>query len=229
MKIHCIFYYLITIIVLFAACKKDVSVPVTDIKLNTNELILSAGDTTTLMATVQPDNADNKTVTWTSDNPAVATVSQEGLVTAIADGQTTINATTQDDGKTATCSVNVDYRNKWTGYYDFNIHEMTHGFWEEDSTYFYSGSISKLAAQNKILVDWGNKGIINISGVVFTQKSTLTVDLDGKLSYPEYGGFGNTYFSSKSHISGDTIHFFISAGALGLWFTWDVVGHKNTK
>lgn len=56
------------------------------------------------MATVNPENADNQTVTWSSSNEVVATV-VDGLVTAIAEGTAVITA--EAGGKTATCTVTV--------------------------------------------------------------------------------------------------------------------------
>lgn len=63
----------------------------TDIDL-IETLRLEPEDTETLVATVLPDNADLKTVTWESDNEAIATVDEDGKVTAIAEGTTTITA-----------------------------------------------------------------------------------------------------------------------------------------
>jgi gliding motility-associated-like protein len=56
---------------------------------------------------VAPSNATNKTVSWSSSNTAIATVSTGGLVTAVAAGTATITVTTQDGSKTATCAVTV--------------------------------------------------------------------------------------------------------------------------
>ena len=76
------------------------------VELNKSQLTLEIGETATLVATVLPDNATDKTVTWSSDKPAVATVT-EGLVTAKTEGVATITVTTKDGGKTATCVVTV--------------------------------------------------------------------------------------------------------------------------
>ncbi len=85
----------------------DVTVSVTGVTLNSSSATLTTiGATTTLTATVAPDNATNKNVAWTSSNPAVATVNG-GVVTAVANGETTITVTTEDGGKTATCQVTV--------------------------------------------------------------------------------------------------------------------------
>lgn len=61
-----------------------------------------------MTATVAPAEATNKAVTWKSDDESVATVSNAGVVTAIAAGTATITVTTTDGGKTATCAITVN-------------------------------------------------------------------------------------------------------------------------
>ena len=85
---------------------QSATVPVTGVKLNTETLELFTSNTATLTATVEPDNATNKAVTWTSSNPSVATV-ENGVVTAVAPGTAVITVTTADGSKQATCSVTV--------------------------------------------------------------------------------------------------------------------------
>ncbi len=85
---------------------KPASVPVTGVKLNTETLELFTGNTATLTATVEPDNATKKNVTWSSNNADVATV-ESGNVTAVSAGTATITVTTEDGEKTATCTVTV--------------------------------------------------------------------------------------------------------------------------
>ena len=82
-------------------------VPVESVTLNKSEITLEIDDTETLTATVSPESATDKTVTWTSDKENIATVDNTGKVTAIKDGTATITATTAN-GKTATCSVTVN-------------------------------------------------------------------------------------------------------------------------
>lgn len=83
------------------------SVPVASVSLNESNLSLYTGKTATLTATVQPSNATNQNVTWSSDKPEVATV-ENGTVTAKAAGTATITVTTEDGNKTATCAVTVE-------------------------------------------------------------------------------------------------------------------------
>lgn len=95
-----------------ASCKVTVNgqpatVPVQSVELNQTTLELKAGNTATLTATVKPDDATNKTVTWSRSNPEVATV-DNGVVTAVSAGEAIITVTTEDGAKTATCKVTVN-------------------------------------------------------------------------------------------------------------------------
>ena len=85
--------------------KAMVSKPVNGISLDKDEATLTEGKSMTLVATVSPDDATDKTVTWSSSNTSVATV-VDGVVTAIALGTATITATA--GGYSATCVVTVE-------------------------------------------------------------------------------------------------------------------------
>ena len=89
-----------------ATCAVTVTQPVTSVTLDKNTLELFTGNIATLTATVAPDNATNKTVTWSSNNANVATV-QNGTVNAVGAGEATITVTTADGNYTATCTVKV--------------------------------------------------------------------------------------------------------------------------
>jgi len=86
--------------------KPPATIPVTGVELSESSLILDVGDSETLTATVSPNNATNKAVTWGSNNESVATVA-DGVVSAVGEGTATITATTTDGGITATCTVTV--------------------------------------------------------------------------------------------------------------------------
>ena len=81
-----------------------VAVPVAGVSLDKDTLSLEVGGEGSLVATVNPDNATNKTVTWTSSNTSVATV-ENGTVKAVGNGTTTITASA--GGFSATCNVTV--------------------------------------------------------------------------------------------------------------------------
>lgn len=83
-------------------------VAVTGVSLDKTELKMTLGGKTELLvATVLPENADNKEVTWKSDNEKVACVDQSGKVTAVGEGTAKITATTMDNGFTAICEITV--------------------------------------------------------------------------------------------------------------------------
>ncbi|WP_288735907.1 Ig-like domain-containing protein [uncultured Parabacteroides sp.] len=98
-----------------ASCRITVNEPytppaivhVTGISLDRETATIQKGSILQLSATVTPSNADDKTVRWESSNTDVATVDDNGKVTAIAPGTATITVTTTDQRKTATCSVTV--------------------------------------------------------------------------------------------------------------------------
>lgn len=90
-----------------AECKVTVKrVPVTSVSLDITTLELTEGESATLTATVNPDNATDKTVTWTTSDSSIATVDANGKVTAVKEGSATITANA--GGKSATCSVTVN-------------------------------------------------------------------------------------------------------------------------
>ena len=80
-------------------------IPVEKIAVDPTELSLEEGETADLKATVTPSDATDPTVTWTSSNPEIATVSEQGKVTAFKAGNAVITAKAGD--KTADCSVTV--------------------------------------------------------------------------------------------------------------------------
>ena len=103
----------------FWSCSKDddpnpdpdptpTAIAVTGVTLNKTGITLEVDGSETLTATVAPDNATNKKVTWKSDKPEIATVDASGKITGVKEGEATITVTTEDGGKTATCKVTVE-------------------------------------------------------------------------------------------------------------------------
>ena len=86
------------------------SYAVTGIKLNKDKIVLPKGESETLVATISPLNATNKNVSWKSDDNSIASVDENGKVTANASGETVISATSEDGDKVATCKVIVDVK-----------------------------------------------------------------------------------------------------------------------
>lgn len=101
---------------LFAACEKnnedgvvDNQVPVEGVTLDHTSLEMMEGEVAVLVAEVQPENADNKNVVWTSSDDDIATV-DNGTVTAVSAGECVVSVITEDGGKTADCHVSVEAR-----------------------------------------------------------------------------------------------------------------------
>ena len=104
-------------------------VPVSQITLNKAETSISVGNSEKLTATVAPENATIKALTWASSDEDVATVAPDGTVTAVKAGAATITATAADgSGKSAVCKVTV------TGDTTPPAHEHRYGDWSKDGT-----------------------------------------------------------------------------------------------
>ena len=88
-------------------CTVTVPVHTVSVSLNKETTSIIVEGTETLVATVLPENATVKTVTWVSSDPTKAIVSNAGLVTALVAGETTITVTTTDGAFTDTCVVTV--------------------------------------------------------------------------------------------------------------------------
>ena len=101
------------------------TVSVTGVSLSATSLTLTEKETTTLTATVEPADAANQKVTWSSSASAVTTVDANGKVTAVGAGTAVITVTTADGGKTATCKVTVEHdpAGAWSGDADGHWHE----------------------------------------------------------------------------------------------------------
>lgn len=85
--------------------------PPSGVALNQNLANIKVGSTFQLTATITPGDATDKSVTWTSSDPKVATVDSNGLVTVVGPGTATITVSTVVGDKTATCIINGSTRN----------------------------------------------------------------------------------------------------------------------
>lgn len=90
-----------------ATCFIKVPVEITGITLNKVNIKLNKGDKSVLKATIEPSDATNKNVIWTSSNNAVATV-KDGIVTAVGTGSAVITVFTEDKVFSANCNVDVN-------------------------------------------------------------------------------------------------------------------------
>lgn len=90
-----------------AICTVTVTIPVTGVTVTPTTATIAMGETLTLNATVSPANATDQTITWSSGNTAVITVSSSGVVTGVGAGNASVTVTTHDGAKTATSAITV--------------------------------------------------------------------------------------------------------------------------
>ena len=147
-----------------ATCKITVIKPVTGVSLDKSSLTINVGKTSTLTPTIKPASASIKTVTWTSSDNDVATVSKDGVVTAKGPGYATITVKTTDNAKTATCRVLVIQP---VSSVKLN---KTSGTLEVGATYTLKATVSPKNASNQS-VKWTT-----------SNKKVATVDENGKVT-----------------------------------------------
>lgn len=144
-----------------ATCKVVVAaagsiVEVTGVTLDKTAATVNAGTPVTLTATVAPENATNKAVTWASSDEKIATVDENGKVTAVKPGTATITATAGGD-KTAECEVTVP-----DGYYLFGKfnEEFGAGEWAD-----LTGKLNEMPASIVFVQDAENADKYTLEGV----------------------------------------------------------------
>ena len=162
-------------------------VAVTDVTLDQTTLSLVAGTTGQLTATVSPDDAADKTVTWASADETIATVDANGKVTAVADGQTTITVTTTDGAKTADCKVIVT-KDK-VNVSGITLSETTLDKTTDDGAVTLVATVSPEEATDKTVV-WtsSNPAVAAVSAtgeVSFLDKGTATITVTATNGTPD--------------------------------------------
>ena len=148
-----------------ATCAVTVTVPVSSLSLNKNTLSLTEGDSETLIATVNPSDATDKTVTWSTSNAAVATVDADGKVTALTEGTAVITA--KAGGKEATCAVTVS--NKVVPVTDITLSTSTLSLMKGESATL-TATVTPADATDKT-VSWTS-----------SDEAVATVDANGKVT-----------------------------------------------
>lgn len=161
-----------------ATCKVTVTdkvVAVTEVKLEKTTAEMKVGDTLTLTATVTPDNATNKKVTWKSDKTDIADVDANGKVTAKAKGTATITVTTEDGGKTAKCVVTVDEKAPETVPVTGITLDKTELTLKVGETYQLKHTLNPENATNKN-VTWSGNNYVNVTGQGLVTAKKVTGD-----------------------------------------------------
>ncbi len=196
--------------------QQSATVRVTGVSLNSSTLTLNVGGTNTLIATVLPSNATNKSVTWSTNNSSVASVNN-GTVTAHAKGQATITVTTADGGYTDSCLVTVSEATTTTSVTGVTLNNSTLTMNKIGGIQTLGYTITPSNATNKN-VTWStsvptvasvNNGIVtaNANGTTvitirttdggYTDTCTVTVndssyaeDFDDTLQIPDIASYG---------------------------------------
>jgi uncharacterized protein YjdB/serine/threonine protein kinase len=151
------------------------AVPVTGVKLNKENETLEVGKTVTLKATISPDNATDQSVSWSSSDKSVATVSSKGKVTAVKAGTATITVKTKDGGKKATCEITVKEPTVAVTGVKLNRGDMTLTVGESA---VLTASVEPDNATNKA-VSWSssNAGVASVDGGRVTAKAPGTAEI----------------------------------------------------
>ena len=147
-------------------------VEVESVSLNKSEMTLTEGKSETLAATVTPENAENKSITWSSNNEAVATVDVNGTVTAKSAGTAVITATSTN-GKSAGCTVTVE--KKQIPVTEVRLSESTVGI-VEGSTYKLTATVLPENTTDSKNVSWSSNN-----------EAVATVDANGTVTAKSAG------------------------------------------
>lgn len=156
-----------------ATCIITVTVPVSSITLNNTNITLIEGEETTLVATIKPDDATDKTVRWASDKTSIVVVEQNGKVTAVQEGSATITASAGD--KTATCSITVQKKGIEVTKVTFSLSSLT---LTEGKSYTLIATVHPSNATDKT-VYWSssNPSIVTVSDGTVTAKAPGTATI----------------------------------------------------
>lgn len=164
---------------ILASCKTEENeIPVSEVRLSETTHELAVGDDFYLTATVLPENAANKSVTWSCSPENVLTVYQSGQVVAMEEGEGTVTVTTTDGGHKAECKVYVrKYKvNVKSVSLDQEVLEMTEG----DEVYLSATVLPEDASEKKVVWSCEPESVLNVyqSGQVVAMgpgEGTVTV------------------------------------------------------
>ena len=155
----------------------DGNVPVTGVTLDKTDISVRITETETLKATVQPADATNQKVIWSSSDESEATVDQNGVVTGVSRGAPVITVTTEDGGFTAQCQVHVEAAppHVYVTGITLDVHEIT---LERGQQYQLNATVWPEDATDKS-VDWF---VANSGG-----RTVATVDQNGLVTAQDGG------------------------------------------
>ena len=200
-----------------ASCNITVKIPVTGISLDKTSVNMATSTQTSLHAQIQPENATDKNIFWNSSNPSIATVNSQGVISALSVGSTTITATTEDGGFSASCGISVVIPVT-----DISLNQTTFNLLK-GSNYSLSDSITPTDATNK-----------NVLWAV-SDPSVATVDQTGNVTALKAGTvtITATALGSITPVKTtctvqvvDTVHFTVSKDVMTYVSTWIGSGYS---
>ena len=191
-----------------------VYVAVESVSLSETEFEGKPGDTLQLEATVEPEDAENQKVSWSSGDSTIATVSDTGLVTLVAPGETEIFVTTKDGSFTDSCAITV------------KVEEVKPVGWTEiDGNRYYYGDDGKPVTGVKVIDNktyyFNSKGIMQ-TGVLQTSKGVFYLDPETGAMHTGWLDYGKNrfYFADNGKmVKGvlrlpDNVYYFNSKGIM---------------
>lgn len=184
-------------------------------------LTITAGQTQQLTVTYTPTNATNLKVTWKSSNETIATVDEDGLVTAVGAGNCVITCTSEDGGHTAECYLTVD-EVQLTTYgmvYDFDLRQSFNNNRWESNVNDYTLGAGTLSTNNL-----SENGYLMAKDVTWSVSKALSSDVDLNnvgltLEATLLLGEGNTSFPLRVWAAGS--NFSISPDQSGAFWMYD--------
>lgn len=159
----------------FAIYKKlFTTASVEKIELEETNLVLGIGQTKKLALKIYPENADNKTIIWTSSDDDIVTVDKEGNVTAKKEGKVTIKAVSQNGNKTAVCNIMV--KTVPVSYFELNT-SCVEGLAGEKYQLEITGIQPQNANETSVIWKSTDSGIVSVdgTGLLSLQKPGIAV------------------------------------------------------
>lgn len=220
----------------FSIAKETIAA--TGVTVSPTTLALEVGETGTLTATVTPTTATDKTVSWSSSAPAIASVAN-GVVTALAEGSATITATTSDGGYTATCALTVTaaatpaYTNKRsvlanltdgsdvfnsTGYMDDAYVSTTSPYYSTDTNCVALGAVVNAdlgIGDSAARMSFGGSGsYVYIKGLQFASSHSRVLTI-----YETTTGFASSNRNTQNITADPTLNVETAVGSFGITVT----------
>lgn len=196
------------------AAHDAIVVNVTGVTLSKTEIDVMVGDTDWLIAKVEPEDATNKAVTWSSSNEGIVTVS-DGIITAVAEGYATITAETADGGYLATCHVTVIPHQEFNAFTNL-------GFTPKDMALDPDRDVAYLTEQNGYHLYRVDLNTGDIRSMVFPYKAERLTVKNGRV-YLTLLHHPHTYWISHENSNGDGSFGVVDTGSFTLINMFEII------